>query len=261
MNIEVKKNLIKNWKDSGINERDIVLIHSSLKQLFRFYLKQKIKLTANDILDSLLSTVGSQGTLLFPLFNFDFTSGVPFDLRTTPSQMGALSEAARIHPDAVRTGHPIYSFAAIGAQSHLFDGLTNYSGYGKDSPFGILKDLNGKIAVLNLAEQNSMTFYHYVEQTLQVPYRCYKVFSGKYVNKAGKESIREFELFVRNIEQGVETDVNNMGEKLWRLGLYKGKRSGEGFSCRVINTNDIYNTTAKVIHDGHAEGYLYSIKR
>lgn len=59
------------------------------------------------------------GTLLFPSFNFEFTESVPFDIKTTPSHMGALTEAARMHSQAIRTGHPIYSFAAIGAAAEI----------------------------------------------------------------------------------------------------------------------------------------------
>ncbi|TDA70079.1 MAG: hypothetical protein D9V47_03140 [Clostridia bacterium] len=62
-------------------------------------------------------------------------------------------------------GHPIYSFAVIGALSERFHGVDNFSGNGAGSPFGILCELDGKIAVLDLDDQNSMTFYHHIEQS------------------------------------------------------------------------------------------------
>ena len=80
-----------------------------------------------------------------PLFNFDFTKGVPFDIRTSESQMGALTEIGRKFNGAVRTGHPIYSFAVIGYKASEFKGIDNVGGYAEDSPFGVLKKLNGKI--------------------------------------------------------------------------------------------------------------------
>lgn len=54
------------------------------------------------ILDSFLHTLGENGTLLLPLFNFDFCGGAPFVIRTTPSHMGALTEAGRVRLGAVR---------------------------------------------------------------------------------------------------------------------------------------------------------------
>ena len=74
---------------------------------------------------SFLDAVGAEGTVLFPLFNFGFSNGEPFDIRNTPSKMGKLTEAARLHPDAVRTGHPVYSFAVIGAKADRFKGIDN----------------------------------------------------------------------------------------------------------------------------------------
>ena len=89
---------------------------------------------------------------LLPLFNFDFTRGSPFDIRSTPSQMGALTERGRFHFGAARTGHAMYSFAAISALASRFDGLVNHFSYGPDSPFQMLRDLGGKIAVLDLPD-------------------------------------------------------------------------------------------------------------
>ncbi|MGA9075436.1 MAG: hypothetical protein WB368_15075, partial [Candidatus Sulfotelmatobacter sp.] len=54
----------------------------------------------------------------------------------------------------------------------------NFSGDGADSPFGILHKEGGKIAVLDLPDQQSMTFHHYVEESLSVDYRFHKRFSA-----------------------------------------------------------------------------------
>ena len=122
---------------------------------------------------------------MLPLFNFDFPTTKVFDIRHTPSQMGALTEVARKRPDVVRTGHPIYSFAIFGKEKNKFNGLVNESGYGENSPFGILHKIDGKIASLDLEDQNSMTFYHYIEESMNVSYRYFKNFSGTYIDSCG----------------------------------------------------------------------------
>lgn len=253
--------LVAEWRESGFLPGDTVLLHSNLKGLLRRYKKLGFDVAVDTVLESLLRAVGPEGTIVFPLFNFDFTQGVAFDIRTTPSHMGALSEAGRLHPKAVRTGHPIYSFAAVGFHSVRFKGLVNFSGYGADSPFALLRELDGKVAVINLPDQNSMTFYHHVEEMLSAPYRYHKKFSGSYTNELGQESQREFGLFVRDIERGIVTDVNRMGELLWERGLYKGSRYGEGFGCRSISARSLFDATAEVIVGGWAEGMLYSIQK
>jgi aminoglycoside 3-N-acetyltransferase len=251
--------LVQDWQLAGIQEGDTVLIHSSLKRTLKRV--GDISNPIEAIIKTFQNAVGPNGTLLFPLFNFSFTEGIPFDIRTTPSKMGALTEAARKMPGAMRTGHPIYSFAVLGAKAAEFENIQNFSGYGKDSPFARLRELDGKIAILDLADQNSMTFYHHVEEMFEVPYRFHKVFKGEYTNLNGITSVREFGLFVRNIEMGVLTDVNRMGEKLWQMNLYSGNRPETDGGLRVISSRKLYDAVADVIQSGKAINYLYSIRK
>lgn len=246
--------LAQNWRKCGIHPGDVVLVHSSLKRTLQTH-----NTTPQAVMESFLEAVGPDGTVLFPLFNFDFTKGVPFDIRSTPSQMGALTEAARLHPDALRSGHPIYSFAIIGPQAQKFN-VDNFSGYGPDSPFAILRQLDGKIGVLDLEDQNSMTFYHHIEEMHGVPYRFHKKFTGQYTDANGVTSERTYGLFVRDLDKGVTTDVNPMGEILWEKGLYHGDRPKRGIGLRTISANAMYDAVSEVIKAGRALGLLYSIK-
>jgi aminoglycoside 3-N-acetyltransferase len=213
-----------------------------------------------EILDSFLDAIGPKGTLLLPVFNFDFTSGVDFDIRNSPSQMGALTEAGRLRKDAVRTGHPIYSFAVIGNKSNEFKGVDNQSGYADNSPFGILKRLNGKIASLDLEDQNSMTFYHHIEEIKNVDYRYFKTFTGNYIDWDGVLNEKAYKLFVRDISRGVKTDVNQAGELLWQAGLYKGFRPKVDTGLRVINAVEMFDFVENLIDDGRALGTLYTLE-
>jgi len=251
--------LAHGWRASGIDEGDLVLLHSSAARTLRRLKGQGVNATPDLIVDSFLAAVGPSGTLMLPLFNFDFNDGSPFDMRSTPSQMGAVTEAARLRAGTVRTGHPVYSFAIIGRQARHFEDIVNYSGYGFDSPFGRLHQLGGKIAVLDLPDQHSMTSYHYVEEMEQVPYRYYKQFRGRYTDASGTSSEREFALYVRDIERGVTTDVDRMGEELWRTRLYRGDRPGDDNGLRVIGMADFVEATRTVIRAGRALDYLYSI--
>ncbi len=105
------------------------------------------------------------------------------------------------------------------------------------SPFAILRELNGKIAVLDLPDQNTMTFYHYVEEMYGVPYRYMKTFTGEYTGSNGKTEVRTYGLFVRDIEKKVLTHVNPAGELMWNNGLYKSFRPHEGTGLRVISAS------------------------
>lgn len=253
------QDLANEWKSAGVQEGDVLLVHSSIKRVFKRNLKLGIKLTPEDILQSFLNAIGTSGTLVIPLFNFDFANGVAFDIENTPSHMGALTEAARRHPKSLRTSHPIYSFAVIGPRAEEFANNDNVSGYGSDSPFAKLREMNGRIAVLDLPEQNSMTFYHHVEEMHKVDYRYHKEFTGSYIGKSGGSETKTYSLFVRNIEKGVLTHVEPAGELMWRAGLFSGCRLNEGCGLRTISAQDMYAFVADIIQTGKAKDILYRI--
>ena len=256
------QSLARQWRDAGLAPGETLLLHSSLRRATRVVARAggEVATAAEVVLDSILEALGPDGTLLLPLFNFDFTTGVAFDIRTTPSRMGSLTEAGRLRPGAVRTGHPIYSFAALGRQADAFRGVENFSGYGADSPFALLRGMGGRIGVLDLPDQHSMTFYHHVEEMKAAPWRYHKTFEGDYVGADGGRSRRRFGLFVRDLERGVITDVDAMGERLWSRGLYRGDRPGEGGGLRLIDADALFNATAEVIDQGRAEGLLYRLE-
>ena len=133
--------------------------------------------------------------------------------------MGALSEAARNYPKAVRTGHPVYSFCAIGRLSNKFAGVDNVSGYGIDSPFGILRKLDGKVAVLDVEENSSMTFHHHVEEMMSVPYRYMKNFTGNYINFNGLKEEKTYSIFVRDLEKKCKLSSNQLEKNFGSINL------------------------------------------
>jgi len=248
------------WRACGVEAGDMVLLHSNISRTLREARRTHGEVTPAQVLESFLQAVGAQGTLLLPLFNFDFCGGAPFDIRSTPSQMGALTEAARLHPDAVRTGHPVYSFAAIGARSGEFAGVNNRSAYAEDSPFGMLRRAGGKIAVLDLDDQNSMTFYHHVEEVKGVAYRYFKDFTGPYTDANGEASPQTYRLYVRDLERGVLTDVNGAGELMWEKGLYRGQRPRVAAGLRTVRAAEMFDFVAGIIDSGRARGLLYAIE-
>ena len=74
-------------------------------------------------------------------------------------------------------------FCAIGKYASKFGNIVNKSAYSNQSPFQLLRDLDGSVAVLDLEDQASMTFFHHVEELCKVDYRYLKDFHGNYVDK------------------------------------------------------------------------------
>ncbi|MCE4556121.1 AAC(3) family N-acetyltransferase [Roseateles cellulosilyticus] len=247
------------WRGCGIEAGDSLLLHSDSLRWSVGRRRAGLPWSAEALLDSLLEAVSPGGTLLLPLFNFDFAAGKPFDMRSTPSHMGALTEAARRHPQAVRTGHPIYSFAVIGAHAPAVRGLDNFSGYGADSPFALLREWDGKVGVLDLSDQASMTYHHHVEEMCAAPWRYHKVFEGDYTDALGTTCRKRYGLYVRDLAAGVQTWVEPMGERLWAQGLWQGCRPMQGAGLRWVRARALFDEVAGVIRRGEAENLLYRI--
>lgn len=260
-NIELIAELSEWWNRSGIEKGDTVLLHSSLSDFIRHLKSENKFVTPQDILESFILSVGSNGTLILPTFNFDFTKGKTFDIRNTRSETGALTEIARLHKDFIRTGHPLFSFAVTGKLKNIIGRINNLSAFGKDSPFAKLMEHDGKIAALDIAGEFCMTFYHYVEECEKAPNRYFKTFKGKYIDENGIENEREYIQYSRNIEKGVETDVKPMEEYLWSKELFTGSRPGKGTRLHVIKAKTVYEESAKIIREGRSNGMLYKIMK
>jgi len=247
------------WFNSGIHPGDTLLLHSNITRTLLQVKKLNKNIGPRDLLDCILDLLGPKGTLMTPLFNFDFTKGNPFDTKHTKSQMGILSELARSHPKSIRTGHPVYSFSVIGAKQNYFLNLDNESAFSAESPFGILTKLDGKIGVIDLDDQDSMTYYHHVEQMCNVEYRYHKKFTGLYTSDEGLTSSKTYSIFVRKIENGVITTVNPMGKLLWRNRLYKGWLPGQYSGLRTIKVREMFSFVEDIILQGKARGTLFEI--
>ncbi len=106
-----------------------------------------------------------------------------------------------------------------------------------------------------------MTFYHHVEEMKRVPYRYFKDFTAPYINREGIEAMRTYQMYVRDLDRGVEPDLNPMGELLWAGNLYQGHRPMQGWGLRVIRAQTMFSFVAAQIDENKALGLLYRINK
>lgn len=244
--------LVSEFRTIGVQPGDVLLVHSSYKSF------GGVDGGPQTVVDALLEVLGPEGTLIMPTFNFDFNKGQPWDVRSTPSQMGVLTEVARQDPRAKRVFHPIYSFAIIGKHAEYLGGLRYKSSYERDSVFGKLRDLDGKIMVIGLSYTNSMTFFHHIEQMEGVDYRFLKQFTGQVTDWDGTTKTDTFEMLVRDIDKGVITEVNPMGELMEQEGVITVHKIGEA-DVKFMKANEVYAFTVREMkRDPHL---LYRIEK
>lgn len=246
--------LVEGFRDLGVEEGDTLVVHSSYKSFGPVDAGPQTVIRA---LEAALDTAGD-GTLIMPTFNFDFNKGVPWDVRTTPSKMGVLTELVRVDPRARRVFHPFYSFAILGKHAERLGSLRYKSSYERNSVFGKLRELDGKIMVIGLSYTNSMTFFHHIEQMEGVDYRFLKQFTGEVTDENGKTYTDTFEMLVRDIDKGVITEVDPMGALMEEAGIIKIRRIGEA-DVKLMTANEVYEFTAREMkRDPHL---LYYIKK
>ena len=245
--------LVEGFRGLGVEEGDILLVHSSYKSF------GEVDGGPQTVIRALETALGTDrdGTMIMPTFNFDFNKGEPWDVRTTPSKMGVLTEMVRQDPRAKRVFHPFYSFAILGKHAEMLGSLRYKSAYERNSVFGKLRDLDGKIIVIGLSYTNSMTFFHHIEQMEGVDYRFLKQFTGEVTDEKGNTYTDTFEMLVRDIDQGVITEVDPMGALMEQAGVIKSAKIGEA-DVKLMKANEVYEFTAREMRrDPHL---LYYIK-
>lgn len=254
---QLRRELVATWRAAGIEDGNVVLVHSSLKPTILRCREKGMDCTPTDILESFIAAVGQKGTLLLPTFNINVQPLVRFDIRHSPSKMGIVTEIARQREDFLRTRHPVLSFAVHGRLARDFERCDDYTGIGHQSVFARLHVEDGLIAILNLRENDSMSFYHHVERTLGVDYRWTIDFEAEVTDGQGCYR-RKHGFYARKRDDGVVTSVDRMGERLWQQGCYCGDRWNEGSGLRTIRAHDVFRHTVEVIRDGEAKSYLYT---
>ncbi len=232
--------LVDGFRELGVKEGDTLLVHSSYKSF------GEVDGGPETVVRALEAALGADkdGTLIMPTFNFDFNKGVPWDVRKTRSKMGALTEIVRMDPRVKRVFHPFYSFAILGKHAEMLGSLRYKSAYERNSVFGKLRDLDGKIMVIGLSYNNSMTFFHHIEQMEGVDYRFLKQFTGEVTDENGNTYTDTFEMLVRDIDMGVMTMVDPMGALMEQAGVIQSAKIGEA-DVKLMKTNEVYAFTAR----------------
>lgn len=192
----------------GIKQCDTLYIASDITRLM-YHVNNTYTIESgkeyDEYLDGLVNTlqevVGDNGTLLFPVFTWDFCRGKGFSIRKTKGEVGALNNwILKNRTDFKRTKHPIYSFMVWGKDAALLANMDNKDGWDEESPFAYLRDKGGKTLMVDVPPGKCFTFMHYTEKYLGVPWRYSKEFVGDYTDENGITEMRKYSMFVRDLD-------------------------------------------------------------
>jgi len=159
----------------GIKEGATLLVHASLSKI------GPVQGGALTVVNALVSVLGPKGNLLMPSspvsgLQLEYVSQNPvFDVRNTPSKMGAISEVFRTMPGVLRSLHPTEPVCAVGPNADFLtkDHFNQLTPYNAGSPFRRLYELQGKILYLGVSLDNAGTNLHTLEDAVDFPFPVY----------------------------------------------------------------------------------------
>lgn len=188
----------------GARRGDTLMLHSHLPA-FGFF-----EGGPETLIRATMDFLGPDGTLVMPAFTLSYGKSRVFDLENTPSETGVLTEVFRKMPGVRRSLHPFHSVCALGRRAGGVAGAWAPSSFGKGGPFSRLYEFDALFLCAGVTAER-LTFVHYAEETLGVPYRALKKFPGKVV-AGGKEETRVYEMYARDLR--FKLDLPSLGAKL-----------------------------------------------
>ena len=159
--------VVRGLVGAGLHSGDVVLVHSAMRSL------GYVQGGAETVVSALLDVLGGSGTLVVPTFTFahEAERDPVVSPASDTSEMGIISEAVRVRPDALRSTAYRHSFAAVGRRARYITGVDpTLSPFDPRSSFGVMLGLSAQVLLLGMTYATS-TGHHFAEYICEVPYR------------------------------------------------------------------------------------------
>lgn len=159
-----QEELCRDLREScGIKAGDIVIMHSSMKEIGR--VQDGTKTTVQAIKD----VITPEGTLLMPALSTPTPDG-RFYMAKTPSRVGLVTELFRISEGVKRSKHPSHSVSAWGKRAEeLLAGHENTSPVGCNNPFHKAAEAGADMLMIG-CDLRTCTLVHTAEAICRTPY-------------------------------------------------------------------------------------------
>ena len=201
-------------KQLDIKNGDIIFLSSDMSKIAYNEMINNSIFDGSVFLDILISKIGTTGTLILPVYNWDFCKGKTFDYKKTAGKTGYLGNIALKRDDFKRTKHPIYSFAVYGKDKDLLYSLNNTNSFGKNTVFEYLIKNNAKNVAFDTEFNNHYTICHHVEQELGVWYRYNKYWTADYIDEFNNVERKTVSMTVRHLELSLGGNANELYQEM-----------------------------------------------
>ena len=204
----------------GVRKDGVLLVHSSFGSIKRKASNPEVMILA------LRDALGEKGTLMMPALSYEIVTETSpeFNILTTPSNVGYLTEYFRNRPGTTRSMHPTHSVCATGSKAveMLSDHRLDITPVGKNSPFRKLMEMKGQILMLGCGLRPS-TSMHGVEELVTPPYLYGGEITYRLIDEHGDTKSKRYR---KHGFKGWNQRYDRLEEILISPELQKGKVAG-----------------------------------
>jgi aminoglycoside 3-N-acetyltransferase len=227
----------------GLTAGDNVLVHSALSSL------GQVDGGADAVVEALLDVLGPAGHLMAPTFTYSPTTF--FDVVNTPGKTGAITEAVRRRPEAVRSWSPTHAVCVIGPEAEKFTSDHHaMAPMAVGSPIDRLADAGGLVLLLGV-DHRANTTVHVGETHARLPYLAAPRVPGGVAEAVLRLPSGE-EMLIRHTEMpGCSAAFNAVEAPLRRDGAICDGKIGQA-RCQLIPGQAIIRATVALCRENPA---------
>lgn len=244
-----KADIIDALAEVGLSKGDNIFMHSNIGFFGRLEGMNDKEDYYRAFKEAIFEVIGSEGTLVVPVFSYSFCRGEVFEKSKTPSVCGFLSEMVKEDSQSLRSEDANFSISAIGKNASFFTKEAPEHSFGPGTFWAKFLECEGKFCNFNFDAVS--TFIHYVEKLLNVPYRYDKKFPGESMIN-GRLEKRIFYHFVYDLNKPKNApDFSEFDKKAKELGLAKSRNLGKG-QIVLITAKDTLNLISRELKNNPA---------
>ena len=252
------QDIVTSLRRVGIKEGDGVMVHSSMSKF------GKIDGGPQTVIESIHEVVGDSGLIVMPAYPLTtkmknhLDQGMTFDIVSTPSKMGAITEYFRKLPNVYRSLHPTHSVCARGkgAKELVAGHESCYTPFRAGSPFDKIVNKNLYLLLFGV-DFGPVTIYHVFEDRLghKFPFKVYldKVYNARCIRDDGTEIIVKTlahdpelsDIRIDNVKNKADQFYNLLNKSL----LVREAVLGKG-RIMVIKTGELLSEMEKLLKVG-----------
>jgi aminoglycoside 3-N-acetyltransferase len=237
--------IVKTLKGLGISKGDSVFIHSNLTFFGMLDEANSAEEINEAFYRAFCEVIGDEGTIIVPTFSYSFCKNEKYDLLNSKSDCGMFTEYIRKLDGAMRSYDANFSVAAIGNLANEYTENAATHSFGKDSFWERFKGKKGKIVCMNF--HKGSTFIHFIEKSLNVPYRYDKNFYGDIILNDKIIENQMFTHFVRALDKPEDFPTcDRMNEVCRATNKLKEAQLGRG-DIIVYDASELFCTMQEIL--------------